>query len=71
LPEPYDEHSLQKKEAAKRALFDLLSPATPFESIPRPVVGIVSRLVDHWHRFCRRTEVSPSSGPEILDTKSC
>jgi starch synthase len=46
LPEPYDEHSLQKKEAAKRALFDLLSPATPFESIPRPVVGIVSRLVD-------------------------
>jgi starch synthase len=46
LPEPYDEHSLEKKEAAKRALIDLLCPGTPFERVARPLVGIVSRLVD-------------------------
>jgi starch synthase len=46
LPEPYDEHSLAKKETAKRALFDLLSPGTPFAGVARPLVGIVSRLVD-------------------------
>jgi starch synthase len=46
LPEPYDEHSLEKKDAAKRALFELLCPNVPFESFPRPLVGIVSRLVD-------------------------
>jgi glycosyltransferase involved in cell wall biosynthesis len=46
LPEPYDEHSLEKKDAAKRALFDLLCPGTPFEPLARPLVGIVSRLVD-------------------------
>jgi starch synthase len=46
LPEPYDERSLEKKEVARRALLDLLSPATPFEQFPRPLVGIVSRLVD-------------------------
>jgi starch synthase len=46
LPEPYDEHSLEKKEAARRALFELLSPHVPFDRFSRPVVGIVSRLVD-------------------------
>ena len=46
LPEPYDEHTLEKKEAARRALFDLLRPGTPFERFSRPLVGIVSRLVD-------------------------
>src|SRR5688572_2885856 len=46
LPEPYDEHSLEKKETAKRALIDLLCPGTPFERVARPLVGIVSRLVD-------------------------
>ena len=46
LPEPYDEHSLEKKDAAKRALFELLCPGTPFERFARPLVGIVSRLVD-------------------------
>jgi starch synthase len=46
LPEPYDEHSLEKKDAAKRALLDLLSPGTAFEQLERPLVGIVSRLVD-------------------------
>ena len=46
LPEPYDEHTLEKKDAARRALFDLLCPGTPFERFTRPLVGIVSRLVD-------------------------
>jgi starch synthase len=46
LPEPYDEHTLHKKEAAKRALIELLCPGTPFERVARPLVGIVSRLVD-------------------------
>jgi len=46
LPEPYDEHTLEKKDAAMRALFELLCPGTPFERFKRPLVGIVSRLVD-------------------------
>ena len=46
LPEPYDEHTLEGKEAAKRALIDLMCPGTPFERFGRPLVGIVSRLVD-------------------------
>jgi starch synthase len=46
LPEPYDEHSLEKKEAARRALLNLLCPGTPYERFARPLVGIVSRLVD-------------------------
>ncbi len=46
LPEPYDEHTLEKKDAARRALFDLLLPGTPVDRFPRPLVGIVSRLVD-------------------------
>ena len=46
LPEPYDEQSLERKDAAKRALVNLLSPGMPLEALPRPLVGIVSRLVD-------------------------
>ena len=46
LPEPYDEQTLEKKDAAKRALIDLLCPGTTLERLPRPLVGIVSRLVD-------------------------
>jgi starch synthase len=46
LPEPYDEHTLGKKDAAKRALIELLCPGIPFEQLERPLVGIVSRLVD-------------------------
>jgi starch synthase len=47
LPEPYDEHSLEKKDASKRELLDVLGPHTPFlENLDRPLVGIVSRLVD-------------------------
>jgi starch synthase len=46
LPEPYDEDTLERKETAKRALFDLLCPGATFQSLARPLVGIVSRLVD-------------------------
>jgi starch synthase len=46
LPEPYDENSLDKKESARRALIELLCPATPFDRFARPLVGCVSRLVD-------------------------
>jgi starch synthase len=46
LPEPYDAGSLEGKEAARRALVELFGlHATP-ASLPRPLVGIVSRLVD-------------------------
>ena len=46
LPEPYDERSVEKKDAAKRALVELLRPGMPFERLSGPLVGIVSRLVD-------------------------
>jgi starch synthase len=46
LPEPYDEHSLEKKEAAKRALLELMFPSTSLAALEKPLVGIVSRLVD-------------------------
>jgi len=45
LPEPYDEHSLETKDAAKRALLDLMSPGASLEALKRPLVGVVSRLV--------------------------
>jgi starch synthase len=47
LPEPYDTRTLEKKAASKRELLDVLGPHAPFlDSIERPLVGIVSRLVD-------------------------
>ena len=46
LPEPYDERTLEKKEAAKQELLDALGPRTSLDVLSRPLVGIVSRLVD-------------------------
>jgi starch synthase len=46
LPEPYDEQSLERKDAARRALLDLLCPGTTLAELRRPLVGMVSRLVD-------------------------
>jgi starch synthase len=46
LPEPYDENSLETKDAAKRALLELMFQGTSLETLERPLVGIVSRLVD-------------------------
>jgi starch synthase len=64
LPEPYDEHTLEKKDAAKRALVDLLGPAAAFERLPRPLVGIVSRLVDQkgFDLFAELAPVLPAYG---------
>ena len=46
LPEPYDERTIEKKLASKSELLDVLGPHAPFlESVERPLVGIVSRLV--------------------------
>ena len=46
LPEPYDDHSLEGKDAARRALVELTGLQTSFDGMARPLVGIVSRLVD-------------------------
>ena len=46
LPEPYDDRSLENKESSKRELLERLGPRTSLEDLPRPLVGIVSRLVD-------------------------
>jgi starch synthase len=46
LPEPYDEQTLEGKDAARRALLELLCQGTSLERLARPLVGIVSRLVD-------------------------
>ena len=56
LPAPYDARTLVKKAASKRELLDVLGPHAPFlESIERPLVGIVSRLVDQkgLRSYCR------------------
>ncbi len=45
LPEPYDEHSVERKEASKRELIERLGPRASPEALGRPLVGIVSRLV--------------------------
>jgi len=47
IPEPYDQNSLEKKDVARRELLETLGPhAAFFEQLQRPLVGIVSRLVD-------------------------
>ena len=46
LPEPYDDQTLERKDAARRALIELLGPRTPYERLRRPLVGVISRLVD-------------------------
>src|SRR5688572_3699020 len=58
LPEPYDEHTLEKKDAARRALIDLLCPGLTVEQFERPLVGIVSRLVDQ-KGFDQLEELAP------------
>ena len=64
LPEPYDEQTLEKKDAAKRALIDLLCPGTPFGQLARPLVGMVSRLVDQkgFDLFAELVPVLPAYG---------
>jgi starch synthase len=46
LPEPYDEQSLDKKEVCRRELIEALGPKTSLKALRRPLIGVVSRLVD-------------------------
>ena len=46
LPEPYDAGSVEKKESARRELLGVLGPRVSLANLQRPLVGIVSRLVD-------------------------
>ena len=46
LPEPYDDHTIERKDAARRALVELLGPQAPSDRLRRPLVGVISRLVD-------------------------
>jgi starch synthase len=46
LPEPYSASTLAGKRAAKRALHDTLHLPATEESLDKPTIGLVSRLVD-------------------------
>jgi starch synthase len=46
LPEPYDAENLAGKAAAKRALLERVGLPVDDESTARPLVGLISRLVD-------------------------
>jgi len=46
LPEPYDEHSLEKKLASRRELLETLGMPASLDMLQRPLIGMVSRLVD-------------------------
>ena len=46
LPEPYDETSIDRKMSSKRALLEMLGDRATSEHLARPLIGIISRLVD-------------------------
>ena len=46
LPEPFDVDRLDAKAASKRALLECFGLAVTDESMARPIVGMVSRMVD-------------------------
>jgi starch synthase len=46
LPEPFDATRLAGKAAAKRALLELFGLPTDADALARPLVGMVSRMVD-------------------------
>jgi starch synthase len=46
IPEPYDARNLSGKRAAKRALLDRFGLAADRSALERPLVGLISRLVD-------------------------
>jgi starch synthase len=46
LPEPFDADNLTGKRAAKRAMLEAFGLATDDASLARPVIGMVSRMVD-------------------------
>src|SRR6185369_10950950 len=46
LPEPYDENSLEIKDASRLELIDTIGAPSGADTLPRPIIGLVSRLVD-------------------------
>ena len=46
IPEPYDATNVAGKRAAKRALLDRFGMGTDAAALERPMVGLISRLVD-------------------------
>ena len=46
LPEPFDADRLERKQASKRALLEAVGLPVDQEAMSRPLIGIVSRLVD-------------------------
>ncbi|MCM3881851.1 MAG: glycogen synthase GlgA [Vicinamibacterales bacterium] len=46
LPEPYDQDSLEMKAASRRELLEAMGGRISAEKLQRPLVGVVSRLVD-------------------------
>ena len=46
IPRPYSADDLQGKEAAKRGLLERYGLPTSIEALARPVVGLISRMVD-------------------------
>ena len=46
IPEPYDAHNLSTKRTAKRALLERFSIVADDAAMARPLIGLVSRLVD-------------------------
>jgi starch synthase len=46
IPEPYDAGNVAGKRAAKRALLERFGMPTDDEALARPMVGLISRLVD-------------------------
>ena len=46
LPQPYGEETLDAKRASKRALLEAMALPITAKTLARPVVGMVSRLVD-------------------------
>ena len=46
LPEPYDETSLEKKDASRIELIEALDVRATSDTLRRPIIGVVSRLVD-------------------------
>jgi len=46
IPEPFDARNLSGKRAAKRALLDRFGLASDTSALERPLVGLISRLVD-------------------------
>jgi starch synthase len=46
LPVPYDQNSLENKDASKRELLETIGASASLNGLKRPLIGVVSRLVN-------------------------